>query len=61
MQALQNLPEELEMVNLKALSSYSSLQPSWELTFNVPDLHVLSRVLRHFDKSSIPFEFYLEC
>jgi GTP pyrophosphokinase len=61
MQALQGLPEELEMNNLKVLASYSSLQPSWEFTFTVPDLHVLSRVLRHFDKSSIPFEFYLEC
>lgn len=61
MQALQSLPDEMEMVNLKVLSSYSSLQPSWELTFTVPDLHVLSRVLRHLDKSSIPYEFYLEC
>ena len=61
MQALQSVPEELEMVDLKVLSSYSSLQPSWQLTFTVPDLHVLSRVLRHFDKSLIPYEFYLEC
>ncbi|MDP3479242.1 MAG: HD domain-containing protein [Desulfoprunum sp.] len=61
MQALQNVPDELEMVDLKVLSSYSSLQPSWQLRFTVPDLYVLARVLRYFDKSLIPYEFYLEC
>ncbi len=61
MDILKTLPEELEIICLKVLSSYSSLQPSWELTIAVPDLHVLSRVLRHFDKSTIPFEFYLDC
>ena len=61
MDMLKTLPEEFEIICLKVLSSYSSLHPSWELSFAVPDLHVLSRVLRHFDKSTIPFEFYLDC
>lgn len=61
MQVLQTAPEEMEVVDLKVLSSYSSLQPSWQLTFTVPDLHALSRILRHFEKSGIPYEFYLEC
>jgi len=60
MDVMSTLPEEMELVNLKVLSSYSSLHPSWELIFSVPDLHVLSRVLRIFGRSAIPFEFYLE-
>ncbi|HSO09757.1 MAG TPA: hypothetical protein VLR45_07195, partial [Desulfoprunum sp.] len=60
MDVVSTLPEEMEVINLKVLSSYSSLHPSWELIFSVPDLHVLSRVLRIFGRSTIPFEFYLE-
>jgi GTP pyrophosphokinase len=60
MDVVSALPEEMEVINLKVLSSYSSLHPSWELIFSVPDLHVLSRVLRIFGRSAIPFEFYLE-
>ncbi|MGB5230945.1 MAG: bifunctional (p)ppGpp synthetase/guanosine-3',5'-bis(diphosphate) 3'-pyrophosphohydrolase, partial [Desulfoprunum sp.] len=60
MDVLNALPEEMELINLKVLASYSSLHPSWEMIFSVPDLHVLSRVLRYFDRSAIPFEYYLE-
>ena len=60
MDVLNALPEEMELINLKVLASYSTLHPSWEMIFSVPDLHVLSRVLRYFDRSAIPFEYYLE-
>jgi GTP pyrophosphokinase len=61
MQALMEAPEEMEVINLQLLSSYSTLEPAWQLSFNAPTLYVLQKVLRHFDKSSIPYEFYLEC
>lgn len=54
-------PQEMEMQQLEILSSYSSLYPAWELTFKVANLYILQKVLKHFDKSSIPYEFDLEC
>lgn len=61
MQTISSAPVELEMVNLEILSSYSSLFPAWELTFKVLNLYGLLKIMRHFDKSNIPYEFYLEC
>lgn len=60
-EVIGSAPEEMEMISLEILSSYSSLQPAWELTIKVPNLYYLQRVLRHFDKSTIPYEFYLDC
>ena len=54
-------PEGMQMQNLELLSSYSSLHPAWELTFTVPNLYVLQKVLKHFDKTHIPYEFDLDC
>ena len=61
MQVVGSAPEEMEMHSLEILSSYSSLNPAWQLSFSVSNLYVLQKVLRHFDKSNIPYEFYLEC
>lgn len=61
MRALIQAPEEMEVGNLRKLSSYSTLEPAWQLNFKVPTLHALQKVLRHFDKSSMPYEFHLEC
>lgn len=61
MRTISFAPEELEMQRLEILSSYSSLYPAWELMFRVPNLYVLQKVLKHFDKSNIPYEFELEC
>ncbi|PHR23146.1 MAG: GTP pyrophosphokinase [Desulfotalea sp.] len=54
-------PDEMEMRSLELLSSYSSQYPAWELTFSVPNLYSLQKVLRHFDKTHIPYEFDLDC
>lgn len=54
-------PEEMQMHSLTVLSSYSSEYPAWELTFSVPNLYVLQKVLKHFDKTHIPYEFDLDC
>ena len=54
-------PEGMQMHSLTLLSSYSSLYPAWELTFSVPNLYILQKVLKHFDKTRIPYEFDLDC
>ncbi|MCP4341783.1 MAG: bifunctional (p)ppGpp synthetase/guanosine-3',5'-bis(diphosphate) 3'-pyrophosphohydrolase [Desulfobulbaceae bacterium] len=61
MQSIGSAPPELEMQSLDILSSYSSLYPAWELTFRVVNLYALQKVLRHFDKSSLSYEFDLDC
>lgn len=61
MKSLGDAPEEMQVTHLQLLSSYSTPEPAWQLNFNIPNLHVLQKVLRHFDKSNIPYEFYLEC
>lgn len=54
-------PEGMQMERLELLSSYSSLHPAWELTFTVANLYILQKVLKHFDKTHIPYEFDLDC
>ncbi|GAB6193567.1 HD domain-containing protein [Desulfocastanea catecholica] len=61
MQIIGSAPPELEMQSLEILSSYSSLYPAWELTFKVVNLYALQKVLKHFDKSDLPYEFDLDC
>lgn len=61
MRTMGDAPEEMEVTHLQLLSSYSTLEPAWQLNFKVPNLHALQKILRHFDKSGIPYEFYLEC
>jgi GTP pyrophosphokinase len=61
MRILGGAPAELEMVSLQLLSSYSSRFPAWELSFNVANLYGLQKIIKHFDKSKIPYEFDLDC
>lgn len=61
MQVIGSAPPELEMQSLEILSSYSSLYPAWELTFKVVNLYALQKVLKHFEKSDLPYEFDLDC
>jgi GTP pyrophosphokinase len=61
MQIIGSAPPELDMLSLEILSSYSSLYPAWELTFKVTNLYALQKVLKHFDKSDLPYEFDLDC
>ena len=61
MDVIAGAPEEMEMEGLQILSSYSQSQPAWELTFKASNLYILQKIIRHFDKSNIPFEFYLDC
>lgn len=54
-------PSEMEIESLGLLSSYSSTHSAWELNFKVPNLYILQKIIKHFEKSGIPFEFELEC
>ncbi len=54
-------PEEMKILDLMALSKAPTPTPDWELSFFVPDLHALKKVIRHFEKSGFRYEFALEC
>jgi len=53
-------PEEMRIEEVTLLSKIPTPKPAWEIKFHVPTLHVLRNVLRHFDKSSLPYEFGFE-
>jgi GTP diphosphokinase / guanosine-3',5'-bis(diphosphate) 3'-diphosphatase len=53
-------PEEMKLLEITLLSKTPTPTPAWEVSFQVPTLHVLKNVLRHFDKSSLPYEFDFE-
>lgn len=61
MKCLGRVPDDMEVTHLRMLSSFSPKQPAWRLDFRVPNLYVLQKTLRHFDRSHIPYEFSLEC
>lgn len=53
-------PEEMKLLEVTLLSKTPTPTPAWEVSFQVPTLHVLKSVLRHFDKSTLPYEFDFE-
>ena len=61
MRVISFAPREMEMQSLEVLTSYSSVNPAWELKITSPNLYVLQKILRHFDKTRIPYEFDLDC
>jgi (p)ppGpp synthase/HD superfamily hydrolase len=50
-------PEGMRIHELSVLSTKPTQTPAWQVTFSVDNLLVLRRVLRHFDKSGISYEF----
>ncbi|MEN8198490.1 MAG: HD domain-containing protein [Thermodesulfobacteriota bacterium] len=53
-------PEEMKIQEIILLSKTPTPEPAWEVRFQVPTLHVLKKVLRHFDKSDLVYEFDFE-
>jgi GTP pyrophosphokinase len=53
-------PIEMKVLDLIALSKTPTPTPAWELVFEVPSLYDVRQVLKHFDKSGLPYEFALE-
>jgi hypothetical protein len=50
----------MKMLEFGLLSNHPSDLQAWELTFEVRELHDLQRVLKHFDRSGVDYEFYLD-
>jgi GTP pyrophosphokinase len=50
-------PEGMKVHDLTVLSAKPTQTPAWQLTFEVANLAALQRVLKHFNKSGIPYEF----
>lgn len=53
-------PEEMKISEIIYLGKQTAIPPAWEITFTVADLFELKKVLKHFDRSSLPYEFILE-
>ncbi len=53
-------PAEMKLLDLVVLSKSPTATPDWELVFDIPSLYDLRQVLKHFDKSELPYEFDLE-
>jgi GTP diphosphokinase / guanosine-3',5'-bis(diphosphate) 3'-diphosphatase len=53
-------PEEMRLVEIMLLSKTPTSTPAWEVRFQVPTLYVLRKVLRHFDKSALVYDFDFE-
>ncbi|KAF0187711.1 MAG: guanosine polyphosphate [Desulfobulbaceae bacterium] len=53
-------PAEMKILDLVVLSKSPTATPAWELIFDIPSLYDLRQVLKHFDKSELPYEFDLE-
>ncbi len=60
MTVLGGIPLDVDVTNLQKLTSYSTKSPAWQVNFNVANLYVLQKALKHFDRSHLPYEFYLE-
>ncbi len=52
--------EEMKVVDVVALSKTTAYAAAWEVTFSVGNLYELKKILKHFDRSTLPFEFSLE-
>ena len=50
-------PDEMKILDLMILSKTPTPTPAWEVTFQVRTLYVLRKVLRHLEKSGLPYEY----
>ncbi|HHL33870.1 MAG TPA: hypothetical protein ENJ30_05840 [Desulfobulbaceae bacterium] len=53
-------PKEMKISDILNLSRRPDASPAWEITFNVANLYELKKVLKHCDRSGLPYEFDLE-
>ena len=53
-------PEEMKIQDISLLSKTPTSKPAWEVTFQVATLYVLKKVLRHMEKSALPYDFGFE-
>ena len=60
MPVIGTAPMQMKMLGLTVLSNHPTSLQAWELSFSVSLLYELQRVLRHFDRTGIDYEFYLD-
>ncbi|HIP82030.1 MAG TPA: bifunctional (p)ppGpp synthetase/guanosine-3',5'-bis(diphosphate) 3'-pyrophosphohydrolase, partial [Desulfocapsa sulfexigens] len=53
-------PEEMKIQDISLLSKTPTSKPAWAVTFQVATLYVLKKVLRHMEKSALPYDFGFE-
>ncbi len=53
-------PEEMKVTEVLSLSRLHTKTPPWEISFEVNTLHGLNKILHHFSKSGLSYEFILE-
>jgi GTP pyrophosphokinase len=53
-------PDKMKVADIIMLSQIDAKKPAWEIDFEVADLLGLKSILRHFDKSGLPYEFVIE-
>ncbi len=53
-------PEEMKISDILCLSGKPTRTPAWEINFSVANLHGLKKIIKHFDRSSLAYEFDFE-
>jgi GTP pyrophosphokinase len=53
-------PDKMKVADIIMLSQIDAKKPAWEINFEVANLQGLQSILRHFDKSGLPYEFAVE-
>ena len=53
-------PNELEIIDIIALTARPNTTPAWEVNFKVSNLYGLKKIFKHLDRSELPYEFVLE-
>ncbi len=53
-------PDKMKVADIIMLSQIDAKKTAWEVNFEVADLLGLKSILRHFDKSGLPYEFIIE-
>lgn len=60
MKAIGTSPSQMMIINISRLLKDSPDRGEWELTFELKDLSELQKVLKHYDKTNLDYEFYLD-
>lgn len=53
-------PEEMKISEILSLGQRPGSPASWEITFKAANLYDLKKILKHCDRSGLPYEFELE-
>jgi GTP pyrophosphokinase len=59
-EVIGSAPNQMDMLDLTRLSNHPDDMQDWELKFEVAELQGLQKILRHFEKSTLDFEFDLD-